>query len=132
MRAFYTTIGLSPHALDRSRIAAGRSVYSCGVDICPTGALFARSEKWMRPEAAVSTICPYCGVGCRLELGVRDGRIVSIHPDREGPVNRGQACIKGRFDLDEIVHHPDRITTPLIRRRTASSRSLSGRRPALG
>ncbi|HOV82261.1 MAG TPA: formate dehydrogenase subunit alpha [Methanothrix sp.] len=90
----------------------------CGacVDICPTGALFARSEKWMRPEAAVSTICPYCGVGCRLELGVRDGRIVSIHPDREGPVNRGQACIKGRFDLDEIVHHPDRITTPLIRK----------------
>jgi len=90
----------------------------CGacVDACPTGALFARSEKWMRADTAVPTICPYCGVGCRLELGVKDNRIVSIHPDRNGPVNRGQACVKGRFGLDEIVHHPDRITKPLIRR----------------
>jgi len=90
----------------------------CGacVDACPTGALFVRSEKWQKPEFSVSTICPYCGVGCQLKIGVREGRLVSIHPDRDGPVNRGQACVKGRFGLDEIVHHPDRLTTPLIRR----------------
>ena len=90
----------------------------CGacVDACPTGALAIRSEKWVQPEEKVATICPYCGVGCRLELGVEDERVVSITPDREGPVNRGQACVKGRFGLDEIVHHPDRLTTPLIRR----------------
>jgi formate dehydrogenase alpha subunit len=90
----------------------------CGacVDVCPTGALFVRSDKWVRPERTVATVCPYCGVGCRLELGVKGEMIVSVSPDREGPVNRGQACVKGRFGLDEIVHHPDRLTVPLIRR----------------
>ncbi|MGC9515365.1 formate dehydrogenase subunit alpha [Methanocrinis sp.] len=90
----------------------------CGacVDACPTGALSVRSEKWVQPDTLVSTVCPYCGVGCRLELGIEEERIVSVSPDREGPVNRGQLCVKGRFGLDEIVHHPDRLTTPLIRR----------------
>jgi len=90
----------------------------CGacVDVCPTGALFVRSDKWVCPEGTVSTVCPYCGVGCRLELGVKGNTVVSVSPDREGPVNRGQACVKGRFGLDEIVHHPDRLTIPLIRR----------------
>jgi len=89
----------------------------CGacVDACPTGALFVRSEKWMHPEKAVATICPYCGVGCRLTLGVSDDRVVTINPDRDSPVNRGHACVKGRFGLDEVVHHPDRLKAPLIR-----------------
>jgi len=90
----------------------------CGacVDSCPTGALYARSDKWQKPESVVSTICPYCGVGCRLKLGVKEGRVISVHPDRDSPVNRGQACVKGHFGLEEIVHHPDRLTTPLIKR----------------
>ena len=90
----------------------------CGacVDACPTGALFARSEKWIRPDRAMVTICPYCGVGCSLELQIFEDKIVSVTPSREGAVNRGQACVKGHFGLEEIVHHPDRITTPLIKR----------------
>ncbi|MFZ3148595.1 MAG: formate dehydrogenase subunit alpha [Methanothrix sp.] len=90
----------------------------CGacVDICPTGALYARSGKWERPEKSVVTVCPYCGTGCGLDLRVKEDRIISISPDRENPVNRGQACVKGHFGLEEIVHHPDRLTTPLIRR----------------
>jgi formate dehydrogenase alpha subunit len=90
----------------------------CGacVDVCPTGALYARSEKWVRPEKTVVTVCPYCGVGCRLVLRVEEDRIISTSPDRESPVNRGHACVKGHFGLEEIVHHPDRLTTPLIRR----------------
>ncbi len=90
----------------------------CGacVDACPTGALFARSEKWVKPEKTVVTVCPYCGVGCGLDLKVSEERIISVSPNRESPVNRGQACVKGHFGLEEIVHHPDRLTTPLIRR----------------
>jgi len=90
----------------------------CGacVDACPTGALFARSEKWVKPEKTVVTVCPYCGVGCGLDLKVSEDRIISVSPNRENPVNRGQACVKGHFGLEEIVHHPDRLTTPLIRR----------------
>ncbi len=90
----------------------------CGacVDACPTGALFIRSEKWIRPDRTVVTICPYCGVGCSLDLKISEDRILSVTPSRDGAVNRGQACVKGHFGLEEIIHHPDRFTTPLIKR----------------
>ena len=90
----------------------------CGacVDACPTGALFDRSEKWVRPDSTVVTICPYCGVGCSLELRISEDKIISVRPDKNSPVNRGQLCVKGHYGLEEIVHHPDRITTPLIKR----------------
>ena len=90
----------------------------CGacVDACPTGALFDRSEKWVRSDNTVVTICPYCGVGCSLELRISEDKIISVRPNKESPVNRGQLCVKGHYGLEEIVHHPDRITTPLIKR----------------
>jgi len=105
------------HWIGPESLQDGRCKF-CGacVDACPTGALFVRSDKWMKPDQTVATICPYCGVGCQLKLKVKDGRIISCQPDRESPVNSGQACVKGRFGLEEIVHHPDRLTTPLIRR----------------
>ncbi len=89
----------------------------CGacVDVCPTGALVARSEKWEKPERHVQTICPYCGVGCHLVLGVRDNRIVRVRAGRDNGVNDGQLCVKGRFGLD-FVHSEQRLTTPLIRK----------------
>ena len=61
------------------------------------------------------TICPYCGVGCSISLEVADGRIVSASPGPEPSVNQGALCAKGRFGFD-FVHHPDRLTTPLIRK----------------
>jgi formate dehydrogenase alpha subunit len=91
----------------------------CGacLDACPTAALIERSDYWPGlPEREVATICPYCGVGCQLKLGIKDDKIISVSPDREGPANQGQACVKGRFSLAEVVHHPDRFTTPLVRR----------------
>jgi len=90
----------------------------CGacVDVCPTGALIERAAKWEGlPERTVTTICPYCGVGCQLCLGIRKGAIISAVPDPEG-VNQGQACVKGRFGIAEFVHHPERLTSPLVRR----------------
>jgi predicted molibdopterin-dependent oxidoreductase YjgC len=108
----------------------------CGacVDSCPTGALRDRIEV-ERPEGKVIcgdpsppllpgldsqstwkyTICPYCGVGCRLACEVRDAKIVGVRPDARGPANRGQACVKGRFGIAEFVHGSERLTTPLIR-----------------
>ncbi len=90
----------------------------CGacVDVCPTGALMERANKWLGlPDYEVLTTCPYCGVGCQLRLGVKDERVIGAAPEPEG-VNRGQACVKGRFGIAEFVHHPERLTTPLIRR----------------
>jgi len=87
---------------------------SCGecVARCPTGAL---TPKWEKPPAKeVKTICPYCGVGCSLYLGVRDNKIVSVRGDPEGSTNKGSLCVKGRWGYD-FINHPERLKTPLIR-----------------
>jgi formate dehydrogenase alpha subunit len=89
----------------------------CGscVDICPTGALYARFEKWQRPEKTINTVCPYCGVGCQIEVGVLDNRLVRVRGIRECLPNNGQLCVKGRFGLG-FVDSPERLTVPLIRK----------------
>ncbi len=89
----------------------------CGacVDVCPTGALRARSERWEKPSDFVVTLCPFCGVGCQMEIGVQDGHIVRIKGKRGETPNNGQLCVKGRFGLD-FVESPERLKTPLIRK----------------
>ena len=87
---------------------------SCGECVvrCPTGALV---SKWEKPPAEeVKTICPYCGVGCSVYLGVRDNKIVSVRGDPKGPANKGSLCVKGRWGYD-FISHPERLTMPLIR-----------------
>jgi len=79
----------------------------CGncIAVCPTGALMFKSE-FDRREAGtwdeskqtqVSTICPYCGVGCTLELHVQDNEIVRVTSPLDHDITRGNLCIKGRF-----------------------------------
>jgi len=67
-----------------------------------------------RFETNVSTTCGYCGVGCRLEAHVRDGRIASISPALDGPANEGHTCLKGRF-AHQFSRSRERLTAPLIR-----------------
>jgi formate dehydrogenase major subunit len=90
---------------------------SCGacVDTCPSGALeditvLARGA----PEKWTKTICSYCGTGCELEVGTREGKITTIRPG-DGPSNHGHTCVKGRYAFD-YVYAQDRVTTPLLRR----------------
>ncbi|HIJ86889.1 MAG TPA: formate dehydrogenase subunit alpha [Desulfuromonadales bacterium] len=61
------------------------------------------------------TVCPYCGVGCTFYLVSNDGRLVGVEPSTTSPVNRGGLCVKG-WNAYAFVHHPDRLTTPLVRR----------------
>ena len=63
----------------------------------------------------VLTTCVYCGSGCTFYLQVLDGEIVGVLPDKTHPISQGRLCIKG-WNAEGFVQHPDRLTTPLIRR----------------
>jgi len=63
----------------------------------------------------VPTTCPYCGAGCGLNLQVLDGRIVGVLPAKPHPISDGKLCIKG-WNAAQFVHHPDRLTRPLVRK----------------
>ena len=88
---------------------------SCGecVARCPVGALMPKVTE--RPTKEVATTCTYCGVGCGLYLGVRDGKVMSVRGKREDTVNNGFLCVKGRFGFD-FIHHQDRLKSPLIKK----------------
>ncbi len=91
----------------------------CGscVDVCPTGALADRRSKWEGPATSVvASICPYCSVGCTLDLHVKDGRLIRTIPNDAGVVNKGQGCVRGRFGIVEVVESHERLTAPLIRK----------------
>lgn len=92
---------------------------TCGecIERCPTGALTLKN--CVMPTREVKTVCPYCGVGCSIYLGIRGNQIVGVRGDKESPVNKGGLCVKGRFGFD-FVNHPDRLTKPLIRKEGAS------------
>jgi predicted molibdopterin-dependent oxidoreductase YjgC len=101
----------------------------CGscVQVCPTAALMpvSRAGKGREWELdRVKTICGYCGVGCELEFAVRDGAIVYAQATPEGPVNGEMLCSKGRYGWD-FATHPDRLTTPMLRRDVAYERGLT-------
>jgi formate dehydrogenase major subunit/formate dehydrogenase alpha subunit len=61
------------------------------------------------------TVCPYCGTGCSFYLVSDRGRLVGVEPSVTHPVSRGGLCVKG-WNAFAFVQHPDRLTTPLIRR----------------
>ena len=63
----------------------------------------------------IQTTCPYCGVGCALNLVVRDEKVIGVEPCKRSPINEGKLCPKG-LTCWESVHSPDRLTTPLIKK----------------
>jgi formate dehydrogenase major subunit len=90
---------------------------ACGecVQACPTGALAPAKDAYLvTADRTVPSVCPYCGVGCQITYHVTDEAIVRVE-GRDGPANRSRLCVKGRFGFD-YVHHPQRLTRPLIRR----------------
>ena len=90
---------------------------ACGecVQACPTGALMpARNVGLVKPDKQVDSVCPYCGVGCLLTFNVKNNHIQYIE-GRDGPSNQSRLCVKGRYGFD-YIHHPGRLTRPLIRK----------------
>jgi formate dehydrogenase major subunit len=92
---------------------------SCGqcTDVCPTGALVNAQLKTAREWeiTRVRTTCPLCGTGCNFDLIVKDGRVIGVTTAPDAPVNGQALCVKGRYHVD-MIHSPDRLTRPLIRK----------------
>ena len=85
------------------------------VALCVCGKSLLSGEKIMlQADRVVHTTCPYCGVGCQINLHVQDGQIFRVDGRYDNQVNYGNLCVKGRFGYD-YVHAPDRLTRPLVR-----------------
>jgi predicted molibdopterin-dependent oxidoreductase YjgC len=90
----------------------GSACVYCGncIGVCPTGALMPASEYNMRQagtwdeskQTVTTTICPYCGVGCNLELHVQDNTIVKVTSPLDHDVSHGHLCVKGRFGFEFV------------------------------
>jgi formate dehydrogenase major subunit len=74
-------------------------------------------------DSEVESVCPFCGVGCQVDLKVKDGRVKYVE-GIDGPANENRLCVKGRFGFD-YIHHPHRLTKPLIRREDAPAKGLN-------
>ena len=59
--------------------------------------------------------CRFCGTGCHVQVGVKDGKVVAVSGDRQAEVNKGLLCVKG-YHVGHILYGKDRLTTPLLRK----------------
>ncbi len=105
---------------------------ACGecVQACPTGALMPATVLDHKQQgdskdydSETESVCPFCGVGCKVSLKVKDGKVKYVE-GINGPANEGRLCVKGRFGFD-YIHHPHRLTKPLIRREDAPAKGLN-------
>jgi len=92
----------------------------CGecIDVCPVGALFEKKNRFdsrMWAVEHVRTTCHFCGVGCQLDLYIKDGKIVRVRGIEDSQPNQGRLCFRGRFAYD-FIHSDERLTKPLIRK----------------
>jgi predicted molibdopterin-dependent oxidoreductase YjgC len=129
-RGFHTqiTTEFGHHLKDSSCTFCGQCVQTC-----PTGAL--GDKKALRyaepvleqPVVKTRTICPYCGVGCSVDMMTKGDQIVGIQPAMDGPANKGALCIKGQFAYD-FIQHEDRLTVPMVRKSLLGERAVLGAR----
>ncbi len=92
----------------------------CGlcVDACPVGALLPKESIGKGRPWQVETkevICSYCGVGCSIELHIKDDEVVDASASENSPVNRGHLCTKGRFGWD-FLNSEERLTMPMVKK----------------
>ncbi len=100
---------------------------SCGQCVfeCPVAALEeAGTLEHGLPDQTITTTCSYCGVGCSLDVKVKDQDVFSIEPSREGSANKGHTCVKGRF-AHQFARSEDRLRFPLIKEAPGHFRQAS-------
>src|SRR6476646_5653652 len=99
---------LKAHAAGVAALAANMSVPAEAQPV--TGGIESLKIKWSKAP------CRFCGTGCGVMVGVKEGRVVATHGDMLSEVNRGLNCVKGYF-LSKIMYGADRLTQPQLRKR---------------
>lgn len=98
-------------AFDLPHLDTGCQFCGACIDVCPTGALRDRYGKWSgKPERSVKTTCTLCSIGCSIRLNCLDTTVINSTPDNN------QICVRGRFGIAPVVHHPRRVTAPMMRK----------------
>jgi predicted molibdopterin-dependent oxidoreductase YjgC len=104
-------------AFGNSHVEAGCEFCGACVTVCPTGTLADKASKWDgKPDGMEVSTCPFCGIGCQVELYHKDGRLSKVHGNLDPEVNDGQLCVRGRFCMPEATHHHSRANKPMLRR----------------
>jgi len=104
-------------AFGRNHREAGCEFCGACVDVCPTGALADKASKWDgRPDGYHVSTCPFCPIGCQIELNHKNGRLSKAKANLDPEVNDGQLCVKGRFCLPEVTHHFERAKKPMLQK----------------
>jgi predicted molibdopterin-dependent oxidoreductase YjgC len=104
-------------AFGRSHADAGCEFCGACVDVCPTGALADKASKWDgRPDGRFVSTCPFCAIGCQIELEHKSGRFSKARANLDPEVNDGQLCVRGRFCMPEATHHFERARKPMLRK----------------
>ncbi len=123
--AAYPTFDFADPMGDSTCVACGECVQAC-----PTGALMPATVLDDNQvgdskdfDSETESVCPFCGVGCKVSLKVKDGKVKYVE-GINGPANEGRLCVKGRFGFD-YIHHEHRLTKPLIRREDAPAKGLN-------
>ncbi|RJQ77715.1 oxidoreductase [Pseudonocardiaceae bacterium YIM PH 21723] len=75
---------------------------------------FVEKSATMQPDAVLASACQFCNSNCRMQVGVRAGRVLSVQGEAADPVQNGNLCVKARM-MPELVYNPLRLTTPLRR-----------------
>ena len=104
-------------AFGTSHVEAGCEFCGACVSVCPTGALADKVSKWDgKADGLVTSTCPFCSLGCRLELAHKGGVLSWARGAHDVEINDGQLCVRGRFCLPETTHHYERARKPMVRR----------------
>jgi len=104
-------------AFGRNHVEAGCEFCGACVSVCPTGALAEKASKWDgQPDGFEVSTCPFCPLGCQVELYRKDGRLSKVEPSLDPEINDGQLCVRGRFCMPEATHHHERVKKPVLKR----------------
>jgi formate dehydrogenase alpha subunit len=104
-------------AFGRNHVEAGCEFCGACVAVCPTGTLAEKVSKWDgTPDGSEVSTCPFCTLGCQVDLHHKGGRLSKVHAHLDPEINDGQLCVRGAFCLPEVTHNHRRARKPMLKR----------------